>query len=391
MSQIPLAPSSNNDSTQDSDVNRRLSNLPIPEGYRNSITAGALRRNELRNTFNATTSQLTYPATLGDEEQPHWLKILIRVREQNSQAQQPGLTTGATYTETAARRVNAENNIAITSAVGGAAGATAGVKLVGNLFKSTRRNFGAVGRGVTSGAGALAGAGAGAVTGAALGAGLGENKLTTLKTSIRLGLQEPPKADYSAEWQEQAIGGVLSGGEIGAINIAKGLAAEVLRQNVNTGKIGQATLNVTTEGALGAVDKALGKIRNPYREQIFKQVNFREFSFDYVFLPESIEETNQVLDIIKTLRQNMLPEVARNAFYLIYPAEFSLQYMYKDNENPYVHQFSDCVLVDMKVKYGGQDFVTFKGTPGMPAEINMSLKFREIVPITGDRVVGENL
>ena len=87
----------------------------------------------------------------------------------------------------------------------------------------------------------------------------------------------------------------------------------------------------------------------------------------------------------------MLPEVASNAFFLIYPAEFSLQYMYKENENPHVHQFSDCVLTSMSVKYGGQDFVTFKGTPGMPAEVTMSLKFKEIVPITGDRVVGENL
>jgi hypothetical protein len=390
MSQIPLAPNANNDSTQDSNITNRLANRPIPDGYRDVITQGALRRNELRNSFTASDIRLAYPAELGSEEQPHWLKILIRVREQNNQARQPGLTTDVAYTETTARRINAENNIAITGAVGAAAGATAAVKVAGKLLKNVR-SIGVAGRAVAAVGAGAAGAGAGGAVGAALGAGLGENKLMTLKTSIRLGLQEPPKSEYTADWQEQAIGGVLSGGDVGAFNIAKGLAAEALRQNVNTGKIGQSLLNTTTEGALGAVDKALGKIRNPYREQIFKQVNFREFSFDYTFLPESLEEATQVIEILKVLRQNMLPEVAGNAFYLIYPAEFSLQYMYKENENPYVHQFSDCVLTGMSVKYGGQDFVTFRGTPGLPSEINMSLKFREIVPITGDRVVGENL
>ena len=392
-SQLPLAPNRNNDSTQDSDITNnltRLRNRPIPAGYRIALTEGGLRKNELRNSFNATDLRLSYPADLGSEEQPHWLKILIRVREQNSQSQQPGLTTGVTYQETAARRVNAENNIAITGAVGAAAGANATVSLAGKLLKNTK-NFGAAGNALATVGTGAAGAVAGGVLGAALGAGLGDNKLTTLKTAIRLGLQEPPKSEYSAEWQEQAIGGVLSGGNIGVGNIAAGLAVEAARQNVNTGKIGQTVLNTSTEGALAAVDKATGKIRNPYREQVFKQVNFREFTFDYTFLPASVEEAEQVLAIVKVLRQNMLPEVASNAFFLIYPAEFSLQYMYKENENPHVHQFSDCVLTSMSVKYGGQDFVTFKGTPGMPAEVTMSLKFKEIVPITGDRVVGENL
>jgi hypothetical protein len=390
MSQNPLAPDRNRDSTQDSSVStiNTIRSRPIPDALRGAITDGQLRKNELRGSFNAADLQLKYPNGLGTEEQPHWLKILIRVREQNSQAMQPGLTTGATYQETAARRVNAENNLSIGAKVGGAAAATAAIQISGKLLKNSE-NFSEVGKvGVQGGAAVLGGA-AGAALGAALTGGLGENKLMTLKTAICLGLQEPPKSEYTAEWQEQAIGGVLSGRE--SDDTAVGLAYEAARQNVNTGKVGQMLLNTSTEGALGALDKALGKIRNPYREQIFKQVNFREFNFEYTFLPESVEEATQVLEILKVLRQNMLPEVAGNAFFLIYPAEFSLQYMYKENENPFVHQFSDCVLTGMSVKYGAQDFVTFKGTPGMPAEISVSLKFREIVPITADRVVGENL
>ncbi len=373
MAQIPLAPNRNRDATQDSSVRQQR----IPEGYREALTQGALRQNESRNTFRST-QQLRYPKETGLlAEQPHWLKILIRVREQNSQAT-GGNVVGGTYTETSARRVSGENATAIAATVGAASGAS---RPTGGLTgKIPILNF------ATKAVKGLTGAAAGALATAAS----GSNKSTTLSTSICLGLQEPPKADYSVEWEEQALGSVLSGGSQGLFNTAKGLAGETLRRQINPGKIGEIA-GVDQAAATAAVDKSLGKIRNPYREQIFKQVNFREFTFEYTFLPESVQEAEQVLAILKVLRQNMLPEVAQNSFYMIYPAEFSLYYMYKENINPHVHQFSDCVLTSMSVKYGGQDFVTFKGTPGLPAEVTMTLKFKEIVPITGDRVYGENL
>jgi len=65
--------------------------------------------------------------------------------------------------------------------------------------------------------------------------------------------------------------------------------------------------------------------------------------------------------------------------------------MYKDAKNDHVHQFGDCVLIDMGVKYGTNDFVTFKNSNGIPAEIVVSLTFREIVPINANRVVSESL
>lgn len=371
MSQNPLGPNRNNDSTQDSATN------PVRE---EAIRVGNLRRTEARNTF-GSTEKLRYPEKLLAEgeatEQPHWLKILIRVREQNSQAVGGG-ATNTSYSETAARRISGENAAGVLATVGGATGAASSVG--GLVGKIPLLNFAvrAV-KGVT-------GAAAGAVAAAAS----GSNKSTTLKTSISLGLQEPPKADYTVVWEEQALGSVLSGGKQGVTNTIKGLAGETLRRMINPGKIGEVA-GVDQAAAQAAAAQALGKVRNPYREQIFKQVEFREFTFEYTFLPESTKEAEDVLRIIKILRQNMLPEVAQNSVFMIYPSEFSLYYMYKGEINPHVHQFSDCVLTSMNVKYGGQDFVTFKGTRGLPAEITMTLKFREIVPITGDRVFGENL
>jgi hypothetical protein len=385
MSQTPLGPNTN-DSRGRQGLLRSAFNRLRSQGSQDSsaqneegVPSGVERRREAKTTFGQTT-QLRYPLGVGEElgdEQPHWLKILVRVREQNSQATS-GNVVGGTYQETAARRLDQESAASVAAKAGAATGASQ--KTGGLLGLIPLGNF--FGRAVKAGAGGLVGAAAALAS--------GSNKSTTLNTSICLGLQEPPKADYNVEWEEQALGSVLSGGKQGLFNTAKGLAGESLRRKINPGKLGEAA-GFDQGAAQAAVDKSFGKVRNPYKEQIFKQVNFRDFTFEYTFLPDSVQEAQQVINIIKILRQNMLPEVAKNSFYLVYPSEFSLFYMYKGDMNEYVHQFSDCVLTGMTLKYGGQDFVTFKGEQGLPAEVTMTLKFREIVPITGDRVAGENL
>lgn len=396
MTQNPLGPNRNNDTQDSSTAPQRPGGSASTTVGKKALEGGDARRLEAKNTY-GKTELLRYPEKLASEngEQPHWLKILVRVREQNSQAV-GGRTTGGTYEETAARRLDQESAAGTLAIIGGATGANNAAQAVGSFardnYKLTAQST--IGnllvRVVAPVVAGVAGGVAGAAAGAIVAVGFGSNKSKTLTTSIALGLQEPPKADYSVTYEEQALGAVLSGGKQGMFNTIKGMAGETMLRNINTGKIGEAA-GFDQNAATAAVNKSLGKVRNPYREQIFKQVDFRDFTFDYTFLPESVSEANTVLQIIKILRQNMLPEVSQNSFYMIYPAEFSLFYMYKDDFNQHVHQFSDCVLTGMTLKYGGQDFVTFKGTEGMPAEITMTLKFREIVPLTGDRVFGENL
>jgi hypothetical protein len=184
MTQRPLSPNRNNDGTQDSSTTpQRPGGQVSTEVGRNAREGALARRQEARNTF-GRTEQLRYPEKLASEdgEQPHWLKILVRVREQNSQAV-GGLTTGGTYEETAARRLDQESAAATAARAGGATGASSatggllGLIPIGNLLvKATK---------------AVTGAAAGAIAAKIS----GSNKSKTLTTSIALGLQEPPKAD----------------------------------------------------------------------------------------------------------------------------------------------------------------------------------------------------
>lgn len=321
--------------------------------------------------YGGPVATLAYPRGLGSREQPHWLKIVVRVRQQNSQVA-AGATDGAVYNPTNERRLDTSKAGQTALVAGGISGANNASFLTG---------------------GKLLGAVKGAAVSYAATKISGANNLETLRATIGLGLQEPPQVDYTTTWEEQELGAVIGGGQQSAGNLLVGTAAEALKRGVNVGKAGE-MLGTTNEGIISAIEKQTGKVRNPYREQIFKNVGFRTWKFQYTFLPESIREAKTVQEIVKILKQNMLPEVAQNTFYLIYPSEFSLVYMYKGELNKNVHQFGDCVLTDMSVKYGSNDFVTFKeleGEQGMPAEITLSLTFKEIVPITGDRVAKEGL
>jgi hypothetical protein len=61
-----------------------------------------------------------------------------------------------------------------------------------------------------------------------------------------------------------------------------------------------------------------------------------------------------------------------------------------------LNRISTCVLEHMSVDYGGQNGFAAFGTPtynpfsgpaaGMPTEINMSLKFRELETLTKERI-----
>jgi hypothetical protein len=117
---------------------------------------------------------------------------------------------------------------------------------------------------------------------------------------------------------------------------------------------------------------------NAKQEQLFRQVNFREFEFNYSFSPKSETEAANVLNIIRLFRYHMLPEYKDpTSFMYIYPSEFQVKYYVGAEENQYVEKLLTAVLTNMVVDYtpNGQ-YNTFAN--GMPQQINMTLSFKEL-------------
>jgi hypothetical protein len=117
---------------------------------------------------------------------------------------------------------------------------------------------------------------------------------------------------------------------------------------------------------------------NSKAEQLFRSVGFRDLEFSYQFAPRSEEEALIVFNIIRAFKHHMLPEYKDDSkFLFIYPSEFNIKYFVKDKENEYLDKNLTAVLTAVNVDYtpNGQ-FITFKN--GMPQQINMSLRFKEL-------------
>ena len=127
---------------------------------------------------------------------------------------------------------------------------------------------------------------------------------------------------------------------------------------------------------------ATRRVENPFREQLFKTMNFRTFPMQFKIAPKSGAETGQVQNAIRELERNMHPE--KDGLFLIYPSEFQVEFMYDGSKNEFLPTINACILTDMNVQYGHGGFMTsFANTRGAPTEITITLSFKEV--FTRDR------
>ena len=289
-----------------------------------------------------------------------------------------------------------------------------GAQAISSAVKKVARTLGGTAGPLVSTAGTLTGGTAGAL--------LSQNdRIETLtenrervylKDVVALYMSDKPSASYKAYWKDADIGSLASdellkaaGGLRSAMtnmseaDFAKG-GSELL-QSVKSAILGAGpaaagyflkNANKSPLGALGDVEalasSSLGVAINPFTVQLFKNMGFRTFTFSYVFLPKDETEYNEVQNIIKTFKKHMHPtrNQATGGVFLGYPAEFEIQYFYRNEENNHLFKIANCALTDLKVEYGGSDFTTFKGTNGAPSEMTLQLSFTELEILTADRI-----
>jgi hypothetical protein len=210
-----------------------------------------------------------------------------------------------------------------------------------------------------------------------------------LKTAIAMHVPNQLQIRYGMQWGDD---------DTGALQMAT-TASEQLMQAVQAGsvkgaaeKLGGPAQAIITNLALSkgpnasALSAATGMAANPKKEQIFRGVDFRSFSFDYQFFPRSAEEAANVLNIIKTFKYHMHPEFKDdNNFIYIYPSEFDIFYYNNGVENQNIHRHTSCVLKELSVNYTPNGaFTTFAN--GMPTQINLTMNFQELALLTKDKI-----
>lgn len=237
-----------------------------------------------------------------------------------------------------------------------------------------------------------------------------------LKKMIALHMNNKPSASYQATYEDVDMG-LLSGmirqmgqgndvfTQVGNIKDMASAKAALASGTQVLGALGHKNMReaeILGTGSIGEnFSRALAVTTNPFKEQLFRNMGFRTFAFDYVFLPKSKNEALMVRNIVNTFKYYMHPGMnPANPYWLTYPAEFDIGFHSYGSPNEYLHKISSCVLTNLDVDFGSDnDFMTFKpddsagnnvndvnGRVGYPTEITLKLQFTELEVLTRNRI-----
>ena len=334
-----------------------------------------------------------YPQELFGPSQPNGIHFYINARSNSaaaiSQSEAGTLPDQgeyqAAYTkENRAKAEAYEQTLANTGAL--AAGlSTATAISSGKIFEG--------GSGLGKTLGTVGTAALGYVGGKAIGRAKG---ITTVRLADEIMLYVPQSVitQYQANYDQAELGlaGLLTTGRGGVTDFLSGEGAETVARGV-AGAVANvpkaAGVNADFNAAIEATSK---KVANPFKEQLFKSMGFRKFSFSYTFSPRNVNEQLVVDRIIQLFKYHMHPTNSDLDQFLIYPSEFSIIFEHTNKEgkvvvNENMPKISSCVLEGMKVVHGPDGlFNTFQNSQGAPSEITMELNFAELETLTAKRI-----
>lgn len=155
-------------------------------------------------------------------------------------------------------------------------------------------------------------------------------------------------------------------------------------------------------GVGGAVGAGAGKITNPRLEKLFKQKDFRNFSFSWEIYPRNREETDAIRNIIETFRYHAHPardsdtenkEEDKAEVILRVPGEFEIKFLSTNPnpnqsgfvENEFFPKIARCALNSISVDYTPNAvFSSFENNS--PTAVTFTLQFSEMGLITREDV-----
>ncbi len=174
----------------------------------------------------------------------------------------------------------------------------------------------------------------------------------------------------SASGTQEQISAFLQGAGGFALDAAKGLA------------VGAADA-LGIGNVAGAITKISGFAENPFSEVVFERVNHREFNYTFNLQARNKTEVEDIDKIIKVFKFHMHPELETDiggGRYFKVPSEFEIHYAYQGQINNYLNKISRCVLTNVTVDYGGEQFSTFRqfdDQGAAPVNVALTLAFTE--------------
>lgn len=363
-----------------------------PTGSQNKLESTPYDFNDLR-----------FPPNVGHvEKHLHWIKFIPNVQNKSSyNVKKAGGPSGMLgQADTNRRRGNNQlgsdadpfNGPISGTALAGIFGVIQGV---GSAIEAAGSPGASVGQVVASGAGGFLG---GAIAGAFAGAVVSGIDLTrkTRRAAGSIALYMPDTVNQTVVNDYDQVSLTQALGTAGLILQSGGAITEGIVKSASSGDLsfGQTTGSAATSELAGALAEKTGAFgqgitdvllfsagyaQNPQVELLFKTIQNREFLFDFKFVPRNKPEAETIIKIIQAFRFFAAPEIPKtgNGRYFIPPSEFDIQFMVGSSANPNLPKISTCVLQGIDVNYGSAgQWTAFKD--GMPVEISMQLRFKEV-------------
>jgi len=216
------------------------------------------------------------------------------------------------------------------------------------------------------------------------------------------------KTNYSAEYSKielgQAIGSTIDS-VMGAVTSFGqgdfgGALSGIQKLGQGAGSVAKQATMALVGAALEAANSdkqllniAMGQADNPYSENVFQNVSFREHNFSYTFMPRNLKESETIDEIIQVFKYAMHPRPGSGALagpgaYFDFPYEFQITHSIQST----TFTLMPSVLESFDVDYsGGADTPKlFKLTDSgqqFPAKITIAMKFKEMVLLSRDRIL----
>ena len=126
-----------------------------------------------------------------------------------------------------------------------------------------------------------------------------------------------------------------------------------------------------------------GKVYNPNVELLYDQPSFRNFNFQFDFVPKSASETLAMNNIIRNFKLNSAPEDLQNGMFKV-PYVWQVQYhVGGGGENQFMNKFKPAACTAVSVQANqGTDMHVSHAVDGSPIQTSISLEFMEVEIIT---------
>jgi len=229
---------------------------------------------------------------------------------------------------------------------------------------------------------------------------MGIQQLTEHVASVYMYLPGSINISYKMDYEDA---------NLSSLEIAKALRSLTETQTADSGalqseiarKIGMSVMRGTDQlmNVMGGEDFVIKgleartrQVENPFVVHLFKGVGRRTFRFAFTMVPRSEKEAIAIDNIVTMFRKYSHPKRSKKGRFLDFPAEFTVAFLYRNQENIRLPKLRKCAVTGINLTYGEGMFTATKPDANgkvSPTKVTMELELSELEILTQDTITDQ--